>query len=103
MLTFARRGNRARHGRVREDPLEKHLGPASVSRLRGPRRQRPTAYASEQVAFGERPVDEHGDAAVAGERQDAALGFTLTDRVVHLDEVELLARQHALELVVTAR
>src|SRR6185295_19790461 len=88
---------------MREDPLQEELGPAVTVELRGPGRQRLTAHALEKAALGERAIREHGDAALAGERQDPALGLALADRIVDLDEVEGLAPEHALELVVGAR
>src|SRR4029450_8010009 len=68
-----------------------------------PRRWRLAADALEQATLGERPVHQDGDAALGGQRQDATLRLALADRVVHLEEIELLAPQHALQLVVRAR
>src|SRR5262245_65598787 len=88
---------------MREDPLQEELGPALTVELRGPGRQRLTAHALEQAALGERAIREHGDAAVAGERQDPGLGLALAHRIVDLEEVERLAPEHAVELVVGVR
>src|SRR5438094_8086531 len=86
-----------------QDPLEEELRPALAPERGDPRRQRRAADALEEVTGRERPVHEDGDAAVAGQRQDATLGLALAQRVVDLDEVERLGAQHALQLVVRAR
>src|SRR5207248_6017193 len=52
---------------------------------------------------GEGPVHEHGDPALAGERKDTTLGLALAERVIDLDDVQRLAPEHTLELVVRAR
>src|SRR5688572_9612959 len=87
VLGTARPGNHARDGGVSEDPLQEELGPALAVELGRPRRQRLATNALEQPALGEGAVHEYGDAALAGQGQDAALGLALAERVVDLDEV----------------
>ena len=71
--------------------------------LGGPRRQRLGEQAAQQAAAAERHVDDDGDAALGGERQDAPLGLAVVERVVDLQEVEPLGAQHRLDLGVGRR
>ena len=62
-----------------------------------------SAHALEESTLGERPVGEHGHAAVAGQGQGCGARLHARRGIVDLDEVERLGTQHALQLVVGAR
>ena len=103
VLGLARGRDHAGDGRVGQDPLQEELTPARAAEVRGPRRQPVPPHALEQRAIGVGPVHKHGDTAVARQRQEPALGLALGEGVIELDEVERLATQHTLEVVVRAR
>ena len=56
----------------------------------------------DQVALAERPVDDHRDAALARERQDALLGLAVEDVVGHLHEIERMRAHDLLEVAMAA-
>ena len=56
----------------------------------------------DELAFAERPVDDHRHAAVARQRQDAVLHLAIEHVVGDLDEVERLLAHDLLEVAVAA-
>ena len=83
--------------------LDQHLRPARAADLGGPAGQRLVAQPAQQAAAAEGQVDDHGHAALGRQRQQALLGFARVERVVDLQEVELLGAQHRLDLAVGRR
>ncbi len=55
---------------------------------------------AQQATAAEGHVDDHRHAALGRQRQQALLGLARVERVVDLQEVELLGAQHGLDLVV---
>ena len=81
-------GDGAGHRRMAQHELEQHLRPARAADLAGPGGQRLARRLAQQPAAAERLVDDHRDAALRRERQQAPLGVALVERVVDLHEVE---------------
>src|SRR3954463_16711030 len=91
------------HTWMRREVLEEELGPGRHRELRSPRRQLLALHPLERAAAAEGGVDEHGHAAIGGERKDALLDVARVDRVIDLDEVERLLAHQLLERVVLPR
>src|SRR5262245_33293571 len=88
-------GDRASHGRVRNDEFEDDLCPARAADLRRPAWQRMALQLPRQLALAKRAVDDDGDAAIFCQRQNAILDLAVEDIVGHLHEIERL-RAHDL-------
>ena len=85
-----------------EDELQNELGPARGADLVRPARQRHTLEPADQRLLAERPVDHHGDAAVARQRQEPLLGLSIEDVVGELHEIERVLAHDPLEQLVPA-
>ena len=81
-------GDHAGHGRLRQHEFQQQLVPAGAADLLGPARQRLLAQGLEHLAAAEGQVDQHRDAALGGQRQQAPLGVAVGDRIVELHEVD---------------
>ena len=103
MLGSAGARDGAGHRRVRHDPFEEVLRPALDSELACPCRQRLALHASEQGAFGERAVRDHGDLHVPRKRQETLFRVPFAERVVDLQEIVLPGLQPALDFGVGGR
>ncbi len=77
--------------------LEEELGPAAGVEIRGPVGQRLIAHGLPQAGAAKGRVDEHGDALVTGQGQDALFHVAVVDGVIDADEVERLAAHHLFE------
>src|SRR5260221_6326458 len=85
-----------------EDELEEELRPGLCAELGGEFGQGPVARLAKKRVPPEGQVDEHGRARVARRRQQGLLRLTGAERVVHLEEIGLLACQHFADRVVGA-
>jgi hypothetical protein len=87
---------------VQDDEFAEELRPAGTADILGLGRQGVALDPPKQRALTERSVDDHADASVARQRQEAILGLPVEDVVGELDEVERLPAYDALELEVAA-
>src|SRR6185312_4511184 len=78
------------------------LRPARAVDVGRPRRERLPCQYAEQRALPEGPVHDHRDAAIACERQDALLDFTIHWVVGDLDEIDRLAPHQLLDIAMAA-
>ena len=103
MPGIARRREDDRDGRISEHPFDEELRCALAAELSGNWRQRVSCGAIDHRAFRERAIDQHGDAKLAGKRQQARPRLRFRQRIIDLQEIRLLAPDHALELRMSAR
>src|SRR4051812_20183335 len=103
MARIIGRRDRAGHGWVRDDPFQEKLRPGSAVEFLGPFRQRFRSDSAEKIAAAEWTIDDHGHLLILRQRQNPRLGFAFHDRIVDLQEIELLGAQHFLDLVERAR
>jgi hypothetical protein len=85
-----------------EDELQHELRPARGPEFGRPFRQRLGLEAPGQRALPERPVDDHGDAALRGQRQQPRLRLAVDDVVGELHEVDGLVPHDLFEKIVAA-
>ena len=83
-----RRRNGTGDGRVGDDELEEEWSPVGAIELRRPWGQPMPVEMVEQVTLPERPVDDHRQATLGGERQEPRLGLAVDHVVRELDEVD---------------
>ena len=85
---------------MRDNEFQRDLCPAGAINLTGPARQRVTLQLAQQCAFAERAVHQHGDTALACQRQQALLRLAVQQVVAELNEVDALVSHDLLELSV---
>ena len=78
---------------MRDDKLENQLRPGPRAGFGDPVRQGVGRHLRDEVALPEGAIDDDGDLALCGERQDAVLHIAVQDIVSYLDEVDRL-RHH---------
>jgi hypothetical protein len=83
---------------VRDDEFEQELRPVRAADLRREGRQRVTLDLPDQRTLAERPVDDHADAALARQRQDARLHLAVEHVVCHLHKIDRLLRHDAFDV-----
>src|SRR5262249_57944126 len=81
---------------------EKDLRPARAANLRAPAGQRMALELSDQLAFAERPINDHADAAVPRQRKDAIFDLAVENVVGDLHEIERLRAHDSLYFGVPA-
>ena len=96
-------GDDAGHGRVREDELQGKLRPARAAEVRREAWQGKPAQPPDERAHAEGPVDQHGDAAIRRERQQAPRRRAAVQGVVDLHEVDRLGPHDRFEVRVGGR
>src|SRR5260370_17414884 len=95
----ARRRNNASHRRFGKDIFEEQLRPAGAIEFGCPVGKLASAHMTEQIAVFEGPVDDDGDPARRGNRQQPGLGRPRRQRIGELDEIDAwLALEDASEL-----
>ena len=82
-----------------DDPFQQDLGPVGRPDLGRGGRQRPTLQAVDQRTPLERPVDDHGDALVPGQRQQPGLGLAVGEVVGQLHEIDGLRLHDGCKLI----
>ena len=102
MVDAGGRRNRDGDGWVREDELQDELRPARPAEFGRPFGQRLTLEPVGQRALPERPVDDHGNAALRRQRQQPLLRLAVDDVVGELHEIDRLVPHYLFEKIMAA-
>src|SRR5690606_2165438 len=81
-------GYGTRNGRVRDDVLEKELCPRPAVELARPFRQCLRFHPLEKTAITKGLADDHTNTLFRGQRQQAVGRLSISNIVIHLDEVD---------------